>query len=289
MTIQELINEYKSEVDFLDLELLIAHSLEQTREFVLMHPEYSISKNQELKISGLISRRILGEPFAYILGHKEFYGLDFIVNKYTLIPRPETELMVEKVLDLLRSMLRSTAIVDIGTGSGCIITSIAKNNPNHLSSETNHYFATDISKEALKVARKNAKLNDVKIKFLHGNLFEPFIKEAKKLRAENLIITANLPYLSKEIYNSAPVDVKKYEPKSALYSAKAGLDHYERLLKQIKNSSVISPQSSVTCLFEISPEQKKPVKDLVESIFPKAEIELIKDLTGRWRLVKIDI
>ena len=288
--ISEILNEYKNRIDYIDIELIIANSLGKTREFVLMHPEYILRHSQAASIKLKLQRRLKGQPVAYITGHKEFYGLDFIVNKHTLIPRPETELMVEQVLELLRSMLRSKlrniAVIDVGTGSGCIAIAITNEFKND---KDVSFYADDISSKALKSAKKNAQLNNVdkKIKFLHGDLLLPFFNKVKKINHENIVITANLPYLSKEIYSSAPIDVKKYEPKTALYSPKAGLAHYEKLLKQInKITSTNNPR--VTAFFEISPEQKKPLSEMVGKIFPSAKIKFAKDLAGKWRLCKIN-
>jgi len=293
--IQDIINKYKNKIDYFDLEILIANSLDKTREFILTYPEFVIPslKIENLKLK--ISRRMRGEPIAHILGHKEFYGLDFIINKHTLVPRPETEQMVELVLSE-----SPATIVDIGTGSGCIIISIA-----HTSKNDARYYATDVSKDALTVAKKNAKLNMVneKIKFLHGSLLDPFLKN-KKLLTDKLVITANLPYLSREIYDAAPVDVKKFEPKSALYSAEQGLQHYRKLLEQLSKLLVTghwSPASTrgndrsstrgglVTVLLEISPEQKTSITKLIKSIFPSAKIEFKKDLAHKWRICKINL
>lgn len=296
MKISDIFKYYSPKVNYLDLEILIANSLGKTREFVLTHPEYEIPslKNKNLKIK--ISRRMRGEPIAYLLGHKEFYGLDFLVNKYTLVPRPETELMVDSSLDLLRNKLRNTSVIDIGTGSGCIITAIA-HQLRHATCDMQearnlNFYAIDISKEALKIAKKNARFHnlDKEIKFMHGDLLTPLIQNTRyKIQDTNLFITANLPYLSKEIFSTAPVDVKKYEPKTALYSAKAGLAHYEKLLKQLKKLRVTSYELRVTILLEISPEQKKPIEKLIKSIHPKAKIEFSKDLAGKWRLCKVNL
>lgn len=291
MTIQEIFISYRSKINTFDLELLLANSLAKTREFVLSHPEYELTSHQSSVISKLISRRIKGEPVAYLTGHKEFYGLDFVVNKHTLVPRPETELMVEKVLNESSIINHeSCTIIDVGTGSGCVIISIAKNIPANYELSAINFFATDISKEALKVAKKNTSIHDLdkKIKFLHGNILDPFLKTlgTKKMLSKKLVITANLPYLSEEIYNSAPIDVKNFEPKSALYSPEAGLQHYRKLLEQLKSSAFVL-QSSITCFLEISPEQKQPIIKIIKSFFPKANIAFTKDLAGKWRICKI--
>lgn len=299
MTIQDLINKYKGKLDYLDAEILIAHSLDKTREFVLTYPETKVPRNQSLIISKKIQRRITGEPIAYILGHKEFYGLDFIVNKHTLVPRPETEQIVDLVVtSSLQSVTSKNSnskniIIDIGTGSGNIITSIAKTLTTSYQLRVTSYdfYASDTSNEALKIAKKNAKIHglDKKIKFLRGNLLMPFLTEAKKLMPSKLVITANLPYLSKEIYDSAPIDVKKFEPKSALYSPEQGLQHYRKLLEQLASIHNTSYKINTTCILEISPEQKTPITRLIKSIFPIAKIEFEKDLAGKWRICKINV
>jgi len=284
MIITEIINKYRGKISHLDLELLIAHSLGKTREFVLTYPKKTISKKQEVTIKKSIARRAKSEPIAYITGHKEFYGLDFITNKNTLIPRPETELLVEEVLKLNP---KNNIIADIGTGSGNIIISLAKN-----ISSKNYYFGIDISKEALRVAKKNAKNHNVdkKIRFFIGDLLSPFIENCKlKIENSTLVTVANLPYLSKEIYSSVSADVKKYEPISALYSSEAGLSHYHKLLKQIYDISKNYELKSIICIFEISPEQKQTIVKLVKKIFPSTKITFIKDLARKWRVCKIEI
>lgn len=289
MKILDIKRKYHNKLDLLDLELLIANAIKKPREFVLAHPEYKLTKNQELKTKNLIFRRIKGEPLAYILRHKEFFGLDFKVNKNTLVPRPETELLVEEALDLLRSMLRSKVrnivVADVGTGSGNIIISVAKAIKNF------KFFGTDISGRTLKIAGYNAKKHgvDKKIKFLKGNLLEPFTQDTKyKIQDTNLIILANLPYLSPAIYKSTMADVKKYEPKTALLSDNHGLAHYKKLLKQIK-LLVTSYGLLVTIVLEISPEQKPRLAKIIKKYFPSAKIEFKKDLARKWRacIVKI--
>lgn len=294
MTIKEILEKYRGKLDLLDTEILIAHSLKKSREFLLTYPEHEITNRELSIINKLLRRRLSSESVAHIVGHKEFYGLDFIVNKHTLIPRPETELMVEKALSSVISHQSSEKItlIDIGTGSGCIIISLAHELERNARYKTDtSYYATDISSEALKIAKKNAKVHELnkKIKFIKSDLLSAFIQDTKyNIQNTNLIITANLPYLSKEIYDSTPIDVKKFEPKSALYSDEAGLAHYRKLLQQVEKS-FINPQVSVIMLLEISPEQKTGIKKLALSIFPSAKIETIRDLTGRWRLCKISI
>ena len=293
MTIGDITKEYAKAVEIYDLQLLLSHTLQKSREFVLAHPEYILGKSQISSLRSGLNRRIKGEPIAYILGHKEFYGLDFVVNKHTLVPRPETELMVDFTIKELRSKLRNTTIVDVGTGSGNIIISIAKAIESFKFPVSSFKFiGIDISKEALAVAKKNARVHDVdkKINFLHDNFLSPLLKPASfKLKTENFIVIANLPYLSKEIYESAPHDVKDFEPKSALYSPSAGLSHYKKLLQQLEQFLVVSCKLSVVCYFEISPEQKTALLPVVKNILPDAKIKFHKDLAGKWRVCTIRI
>ncbi len=299
-SIADIQKKYAGKLDRLDLELILAHSLSKTREFVLIHDDYEIPKFKIENLKLKISRRIKGEPIAYITGHKEFYGLDFIVNASTLVPRPETEMLVEQALNETWSMdhgTKNTYIIDVGTGSGCIITAIANSMEHGAWSmeqkKTTQYYATDISKEALKIAKKNAKLNGVekKIKFLHGDLLAPLLSNSCSMFHTpcSMSIIANLPYLSKEIYQSAPVDVKKFEPKTALFSPEQGLAHYRKLLEQVKKSLVLCSMFHVLCFLEISPEQKKLITPVIKNIFPKAKIEFKKDLAGKWRVCGIEI
>lgn len=282
-TITDLQKEYLSKIDRLDLDLIVAHILRKTREFILTHPEYKIHKLQIANCKLQISRRMRNEPLAYILGHKEFYGLDFRVLPATLIPRPETELLVEAVMEELEvKSQKSKAIIDIGTGSGNIIISLAKDlQSNAIDGHLPSFCGIDISNDALKVAKQNAKQNLVseKIKFIHGNLLD------KIKNIDDAIIIANLPYLSKKIYNATSSNVKKFEPKSALYSPKDGLGHYEKLLKQIAK---FNPTNCIVFL-EISPEQKISLSALIKKYLPRARINFQKDLAGKWRMCKIEI
>jgi len=297
LTIKNLQQKYFSKISPSDLEILISSAIKKPKEFILTHPEYKLSPNQELRIKNCAKRRIKREPIAYITGHKEFYGLDFKINRNVLIPRPETEALPELVISNLKSAIRKNkkiVIADIGTGSGNIIISIAKwLKKSKLPIANYRLLASDISPKALRLARQNAKKHkvDKKIKFLQGDLLKPFIKN-KIFKIQNskfkILIIANLPYLSKKIYDSAPIDIKKYEPKSALYSHKEGLAHYEKLFKQIKT---IIPYYTLhaTCYIEMSPEQKNKLAELIKNYFPQSKTIFHKDLAGKWRVCVINI
>ncbi len=287
MTVNDFFKKYSKKIDPLDLELIIAHELKKPREFVLAHPEHEINENLIRRLAEKIARRIKKEPLAYILEHKEFYGLDFKVTKDTLIPRPETELLVDLVLKNNNETMRQcdNVIVDVGTGSGNIIISLAKN----LKNNKIKYIGVDISKKALQIARYNAKKNKLnkKIKFLHGNLLDPIIENCKlKIENSRIIILANLPYLSKKIYEKTLPNVKNYEPKSALYSPQNGLQHYEKLFKQTKK---ILPPVHCSLFLEFSPEQKNKLNILIKKILPSAQIEFTKDLAQKWRVCTIKL
>lgn len=273
----------------LDAEVLLSYALKKPREFVLAHPEYKLSQNQELKVRNYVSRRKKGEPIAYILGQKEFYGLGFKVTLDTLIPRPETEMLVEKALNEVRNTLRKTTIIDVGTGSGNIIISIAHNIKHGMWNNFN-FYATDISQKSLRVAKHNAKKNkaDKKIKFIKSNLLDAFIQNEKyNLQDTNLIIIANLPYLSQKIYSSTTPDVKNFEPRRALISNENGLSHYKKLLKQLQ--IIKNNDCKLKIILEFSPEQKSKIQKMILKYFPEIQIEFKKDLAGKWRMAVVNI
>lgn len=285
-TIQTILVKHRKKIASLDLELLIAHEIKKTREFILAHPEFKLSKIQLAQLESKISRRINTEPLAHIVGHKEFYGLDFKINQHTLIPRPETELLIEEVLKTIPKInFAKLNLIDIGTGSGNIIISLAKN----LNDAKINYFGTDISDDALKIAKYNAKKHEQeKIKFIKSDLLKSILKNKKYFSVENkIILVANLPYLSKKIYSTTTSNVKNFEPKSALYSSELGLNHYRKLFEQIKKQANKSNIHSV--FLEFSPEQKKTLNILVKKMLPLAKIRFQKDLAEKWRLCVLNL
>ncbi len=287
-TIKQLLKKASKKINILDAQLLLAHVLKKSREFLVAHPEQTIGKIHIIKYKYLVKKRMAGVPVAYLTGHKEFYGLDFLVNKHALTPRPDTEIMVDAVLEKLQSTdnEQQTTLIDVGTGSSCIPIAILKNlstcKLEHLQT-----FATDISKSALKVAKKNAKKNNVNITFKYGNLLEPIFKNSSLFTDYcSLTITANLPYLTEQQFeNESSI---QHEPKSALVADKQGLALYEELLKQIK-LLVTSYKLQVTTLLEIDPSQSTPIKTLIKKYLPAATIEIKKDLAGHDRIVKVKL
>ena len=281
----------------LDAEVLLAFVLNKPKAFLYTYPEKNLTQDQLNKFQNFIKRHLKGEPIAYLRGFKEFYGLKFIVNKNVLIPRPETELLAEEVISSLRAPRRGAkqsrdcfvnrpeiksglfprndgyTIADIGTGSGCIIIALAKILPTISDKRLAiSYYATDISSTALKVAKKNAKIHNVKIKFFQGNLLKPL--KNKKID----IIIANLPYEPKKQNQSMTAETigLKYEPKIALFAKKNGLYYYEKLLKQINGRE----QKPRLIFCEIDPGQKNSLKNLAKKYLPNYQIEIKKDLAG---------
>ncbi|PJA10095.1 peptide chain release factor N(5)-glutamine methyltransferase [Candidatus Falkowbacteria bacterium CG_4_10_14_0_2_um_filter_41_15] len=259
----------------LEAELLLASVLKRDRVFLLAHSEKRLTVCQRIKYRHLISLKINHWPTAYLTGHQEFFGLDFIVNRRTLIPRPETELLVESALKLIPRN-NPTEVIEIGTGSGCIIIAVAKNNPN---GKTN-YRAIEISRGAIKIAELNAKRHrlNLKIKFINDTLLSPISNEEF---SGSLIILANLPYLRPDQFNSSP-SIQK-EPRNALISGPDGLGLYRKLFDQ---ASTLKAQD-ITLILEIDPSQAETITQLAKNHWPNAKVEILKDFCGHERIVII--
>jgi len=247
----------------LEAELLLRYALGYNRlEFFFNH-DLEISDKEYLSLQALLERRLSGEPLAYITGQREFYKLDFIVNSNVLIPRPESEHLVDKAIELAHSV-PAPIIADIGTGSGAIAIALAVN----LSSSK--IYAVDISPEALGVARANAARHAVtpRISFIHGNLLDS-VPEAVD------ILIANLPYVKSCDCINSP------EPHMALDGGDEGLDVIKCLCNALPNK--LRPGGSV--LLEIGSGQAANVVRLLQSSLPAAHIITIKDLAGIERVV----
>lgn len=269
-----------------EIDLLLAESVKKNTTFLDVHPAYQLSLIEYIRFHWFKFQYWRGYSVAAIVGHKEFFGLDFSVNRYTLIPRPDTELLVENTLPLLT---KDTLLVDIGTGSGCIPISILKTLPfktdQPLTEKQNiKTIAVDISSRALRVAKKNAFRHNVKIQFLGGNLLASAAQYIQTKNYGQIIITANLPYLTKEQVASEP-SVRR-EPKSALIAAASGLARYRELFSQLKN---IKPVKPTTILCEIDPSQTERMIILVKNFFPDAVLKIKKNLAGRDRLVVVTL
>jgi release factor glutamine methyltransferase len=263
----------KTKTPALDAEILLALTLKKPKEFLYIHPEYLLTKKQISSFQFLISQRLKGKPIAYLTGHQEFYGLDFLVNKHVLIPRPESELIIEEVVKIANCELRTANcyLADIGTGSGCLAITLAKLLPQV------KIYASDISVEALKTAKKNAEVHRVKINFRKGNLLRPFIH--KKID----LLTANLPYGWLEWKNNTLVETKglKFEPSQALFTKEKGLKLYRQLFEQI----VTRKQKLKLIFLEFDPRQTADFKKLIKKYLPQYKMEIKKDLACRDRII----
>lgn len=276
----------KSLLEKKEAEILASFLLNKTREHILGHPEIEISPSLYNKFKVLEKKRLKNYPIAYLIGEKEFYGLNFKVNKDVLVPRPETEMMVDKIIDILKQEKNNKQttrplIIDIGTGSGAIIVSIAselkKLWPDNF--KNIEFKALDISADALKIARNNARLHNLKaIKFYKGDLLNPV---AKSLTDRNLIIAANLPYLTPSQVKGSPSISR--EPELALVAGNDGLKYYRELFKQLENIKY----KSLTLFCEIDPSQSDSITSLAKTYFPTAKLEIIKDLANLDRFLKI--
>jgi len=288
-TIITLRKTYPPHLSISDLDILLSFAIKKPKEFIFAHPKYPISIIQYLRFRWFIHRYRQGYSVAAITHHKEFFGMDFYVNIHTLIPRPETEMMVEEAIqEIKKTKKQKIALIDVGTGSGCIPIAIANHIRKSGLSGNLDMFAVDISHPALRVARRNTRTHNVFINFLRGNLLEPILKNSKLIPPNSeLIITANLPYLTHEQFASEP-SIQR-EPYSALVAEKNGLALYEELLQQFSTLITKYPISNIQyhLFFEIDPSQSSAITSLIKNNLPHATVEIKKDLAGRDRLVVI--
>jgi release factor glutamine methyltransferase len=255
MNIQEWLNnafrELKnSETPRLDAEVLLCYTLRQDKAWVYAHIDHELQEPILNSLATLLERRKTGEPIGYILASSEFYGREFVVNKHTLIPRPESENIVDLLLKEIHSSGKEQplTVVDIGTGSGCLIVTAAAEIAKQISpTHTKTYFvATDISTEALKAARANANKHSVKVDFYSGSLLEPISSQLALSPAGQLYVLANLPYVpdTYQINSGA-----QHEPALALFGGPDGLDLYRKLFSQLRtlpNKNVVIITESLT-------------------------------------------
>ncbi len=264
----------------LDAELLLGHVLGLTRAQIHAHPDRWPDAAELDSYRELIERRRRHEPVAYILGHQEFYGLDFYVDRRVLIPRPETELLVEKGLEIGRAASHPLTIADVGTGCGAIAISLAV----HLNSAPPKpqavIYALDLSPKALEVAALNCRRHGVEkyVRLLQGDLLAPLAEPVD-------LVIANLPYVSKAEWEQLPQAIAAYEPRLALDGGPDGLDLIRRLLAQAQPH--LKPQA--TLLLEIGATQGAAVTALARRHFSTATVEVIQDYAGLDRMVVIEI
>ena len=251
----------------LDSEILLSNVLNKSREKILVNLDQKLNSRNILKFKKYIRRRSKNEPVAYILGEKEFWSKKFIVNKDTLIPRPETELLVEKLVKLFKG--KKISILDIGTGSGCIILSLLSNLKKSVG------LGVDVSNKAILIANKNAERHELsnRVKFLNKSFESIFSKKFD-------LIVSNPPYIERKNIKNLSEDIRRFEPIMALDGGNDGLD----LIKKVIYKSRRILKIKGTLALEIGNEQiKKVSKILVDNNF--RIIHVIKDYKNNVRCV----
>jgi release factor glutamine methyltransferase len=256
----------------LDAQIILGNILNIDKLHILIYPEKTVSEENRLDFLNQIKLRADGMPTQYIVGRQEFMNMEFEVNKDVLIPRPDTEILIEEIINRLDND-KEYNILDIGTGSGCISISLAKYLKKAL------VYTVDISEDATRVAVRNAKKNNVfdKIKFFNGNIFEPFKDESFQFD----IIVSNPPYIPTKVIPTLSTNVKDYEPTLALDGGEDGLNFYREIIKNA--NKVLKHRGKI--FFEIGYDQALSVKGLLEE-GDYVDICEVKDLAGLDRVIK---
>jgi release factor glutamine methyltransferase len=279
MIVHDILNESTKELEavgipsaWLDAEVLLSFCLNCDRLEFFKNPDMTLSETQLAAFRNLIARRLHWEPVAYITGRKEFWTFKLEVNKDVLIPRPDTEVIVEETINLCRKMdSPEIKILDIGTGSGAIALALASEITGA------KVVATDISEAALNLAQKNAATLGLKekIDFRPGDLFEP---------VDGIfdIIVSNPPYIAAEEYEKLPAGVKDYEPLAALWAGKSGLEFYEKLIYQAADFL----KKNGWLLLEIGAKQEAGVRSIMEATGFYDGVEMRRDYAGLPRVLK---
>lgn len=262
----------------LDASVLLAHVIARPRTWVMAHPEFTLTTEQQNHLDDSLARLERGESFPYVLGHWEFFGMEFDITPDVLIPRPETELLVEKALAWLEDSPVRRTVADVGTGSGVIAVSIAVNMPDA------HVLATDISHEALEVARNNARKFDAlhRIDFVQCDLLPGHVASLATERHFDLIC-ANLPYIPTATLHALPIFER--EPTLALDGGEDGLALIRRLL-QI-GPEWLAPNGMM--LLEVESTRGIQALNYACDLFSEATIHLHQDLAGQDRLLEINL
>ena len=253
-----------------EAELVLTHVLNCDRMSLYLNKDINLNRDKSALLSSILKRRILGEPVQYILGKTEFMGLEFKVDNRALIPRPETEILVEAAVEKLKRMgIISPKVLDLGTGSGCIAVAVAK------AFTCPDVWASDISNAALQLAGENACLNNVKIKFIQSDIFD-----APEFRNHKFdLIISNPPYISSGEFHSLDKEIF-FEPQLALKAGKDGLDFYRRIISRaahyLKDNGLL--------MFEVGLNQAYFVKEMLEKKGFE-QLSLIRDYNDIERIV----
>jgi release factor glutamine methyltransferase len=259
----------------LDAEVLLARIIQKDRVWLITHRDDVLDDKNQLDFDETIRRRAKREPLQHIIGNQEFWGLEFKVTPDVLIPRPETELIIEAALSVVEDRNRQVMIIDLCTGSGCIAVSLAK----ELASA--HVIATDASERALAVARENARDHGVadRIRYLEGDLFDPL--EELDIRGRVDIIVSNPPYVRTGDLPTLQPEVRDYEPAMALI---AGPEGTEMAMKIIQLAPEYLKKSGAL-IMEMGLGQAEALTRIVEATGAYSKLEILKDLAGIERVI----
>jgi release factor glutamine methyltransferase len=261
----------------IDAEVLLAHVLDVERIDLYTRHDQPLSASELSRFKKLIRRRALREPVAYITRSKEFWSRDLTVTPDVLIPRPETELLVERALEILSRMAATEKrnILDLGTGSGAVVIALASVQPHHL------YVASDISANAIQVARQNAQRHglDPVIRFLVGDWLRPFKPDDSRFD----LIVSNPPYIQRGLIDGLQPEIVKFEPRRALDGGENGLRCLERIISEAHRHLT----ESGTLLLEIGYDQREAIADIAARRKWYGQPEFYKDYAGHDRVVEI--
>ncbi len=259
----------------LSAELLLSFVLGLKRIELYTHHDMQVAKTELDKLHSLVKRAGQNEPIAYLVGKTEFYSMEIDVTLDCLIPRPETELLVQRAIEFLRTREGIQTVCDLCTGCGCIASAIARNFPN------SQIIATDISDQALAFAARNIEKHHLQdhVKLLSGDLFEPIIPYLDAGKFD--LIVCNPPYVSANEYEKLDKNVKDYEPRLALYAGEDGLDIYRRIAEKI--DMFLKPEAAL--MLEIGYAQGQAVYELLDNTHVFKEVKIEKDFHNNDRIV----
>jgi len=276
MTIQTALNTAKAQLNnsstpLLDAELILGQVLKCSKSTLITDPNRELTSDQETEFQHLIDERKQGKPIAYITHEKEFFGRNFFVDERVLIPRPETEEMVEDALKLLKANPELKTIIDLGTGSGAIAITVANELPDR------KIIGIEISTEALEVAKINHQRYPCKnLQFIESDLLSGYRRIVMRLYEIPITILANLPYIGTTTNRFISEETERYEPHQALFGGSDGLELYRKTWQQIKDMKL----NLAAMFMEIGFSQAEIMEKEARAAFPDYEFEIKNDLAG---------
>jgi release factor glutamine methyltransferase len=277
------LRESGSETPQLDSALLLAHVLGVSKTWLYAHPNRRLAEQEIARFEELVRQRMCHQPVAYLVGYRSFYGIDITVDPRVLIPRPETELLVERVMLQARNLVEGGAtprVADVGTGSGAIAVALAVNVPQVV------VYAVDVSDDALAVAAQNVWRYGVgeQVQLLPGNLLDPLPEPVD-------IVIANLPYVASSDLPTLPRQVREFEPRVALDGGPTGREVIETFLRTLAVESVRAAKlcPGARIYLEIGAGQSEAVYALAQQLLPAAHVDVLSDYAGHDRIVIISM